>query len=155
MRNGYAGIVIGGTTHTVTQNVSTRNGMHGFEIGLSPSAGHPLATFSKNSAVANRHVGIHVVAQSAMGPPVVLAKNNLYGNDEAQNNCGLFVDNADTGHMLKVTATGNFWGASTGPGTNPADAVGGVCNLDAGGGINLNTNSPATKEFGVGEKPLK
>jgi parallel beta-helix repeat protein len=52
---------------------------------------------------------------------MVITNNNIYGNDAPAQNCGI-TDESDPGGPTLV-ATGNFWGAPTGPGPNPADVV--------------------------------
>jgi len=66
--------------------------------------------------------------------PLTISENNFYGNNVIPDsrftatplsNCGL----ANVGTNA-VSATNNFWGAATGPGTDPADDV---CNQSTGG----------------------
>jgi len=45
-----------------------------------------------------------------------------------------------------VDADGNWWGAASGPGADPADAAGGTCNA---GAVTLNLAEWATKEIRV------
>ncbi len=150
------GFQVSGTGHTVNKNVAIENNI-GFEIDIGTGAQHPLASFTGDAAVSNATEGILVKASdSSQGAGATIAKSNIYGNGDPANDCGLFVNNGDATHKLHVTATGNYWGASTGPGANPADLAGGAtCSLDAGAGIMLDTSSPAAKEFTVTEKALK
>lgn len=64
--------------------------------------------------------------------------NNLFGND-----CGIHVS-----YVSGLDATKNYWGASTGPGAEPAD---GLCGF---GGSSTTTAPFATKPFGV-DPPLR
>jgi len=85
-----------------------------------------------NSLVANRFVGLLIHLDVTV--PLTISENNFYGNNVIPDsrftatplsNCGL----ANVGTNA-VSATNNFWGAATGPGTDPADDV---CNQSTGG----------------------
>jgi nitrous oxidase accessory protein NosD len=67
-----------------------------------------------NDIVGNA-VGLSVQESTA---GVKATKNNIYGNGTDGSNCGItvFHNGAD--------ARNNYWGASTGPGPDPADQVG-------------------------------
>ena len=84
--------------------------LHGFtEISIDATSG----TLTGNSFVGNRDDGVQV--NSAF---FSVTKNNIFGNVGAGgDNCGL---NAEFGTL---TAPGNFFGAATGPGADPADDV--------------------------------
>ena len=72
----------------------------------------------RNAVIANHVDGIFVAPGTTQ---VVVEKTNFYGNGLAeafQLNCGL-----RAGSGAVVEATNNFWGASSGPGADPADAV--------------------------------
>ena len=123
----------------VTKNTAIANWSPGFQIWDASVA----FTFSKNTALGN-DIGVEV---RALGGAVTLSKNNLFGNGDrgAGANCGLYIDNVSGSAPLTVNATGNFWGAATGPGANPADLAGGAgCSWDSGGGITLTTAPVAT-----------
>jgi hypothetical protein len=71
--------------------------------------------------------------------PVVINRNNIYGNGVADgSNCGVavFHNSAD--------ALNNYWGSAQGPGSDPADNVGELplCN-----GTAVDAGVPATKPF--------
>ncbi|MBI3785734.1 MAG: hypothetical protein HY270_20265 [Deltaproteobacteria bacterium] len=151
------GFVVGGDAHKVTQNIAIGNSLAGFEIDVQAGALNPVADFSKNAALANINRGIEVVAAPGLGSnaTVVIKKNNMFGNGDSVDNCGLFINNGDASASLTVTAKSNFWGMSTGIGVNPADSAGGACTTTAGGTVTLDTSSPAAKELGVAQKPLK
>ena len=109
--NGGPGYWINGSTHIVRRNLAVDNGSEGV---LVRGEGH---TFSRNVLVGNRGSGI--VAGSA---GLVFRRNDIYGNSSVLNpylaNCGLVNNSAGT-----ITATDNFWGAESGPGSDPADEV--------------------------------
>jgi hypothetical protein len=82
-----------------------------------------VAAFLDNSAIGNRGPGVTVT-----GPVTQFSRNNIYGNGTSEvsvngvpPNCGL-----NQGSRTRLNAPNNFWGAPTGPGPDPADAV---CNL--------------------------
>jgi hypothetical protein len=54
--------------------------------------------------------------------------------------------------VLTVNADGNYWGAASGPGGNPADAAGGSCSA---GAVTLNLAEWATKEIKVAPPVVK
>lgn len=79
------------------------------------------------------------------GNTLTITKTNLIGNGtDSPINCGLFVSGAGN----TVTAAGNYWGAATGPGSDPADAV---C---VGGGTAVTTPF-ASAEFKTPTKALR
>ena len=140
MSNANTGIQVndsGGVNHssgTVTGNVASAN-LQGFSINTS---GH--VQFTQNVASGNRNQGLSsVVSAGAVleirrssflgnrGPGILLfssptgsvtginiTHSNIFGNGS----CGL---QNNTGAVVR--ASGNFWGAATGPGSDPADAV--------------------------------
>ena len=106
-----------------TGNIVSGNGIGVFVSGAARVVG--------NAASGNSDTGINV-----LGPFTGTATgNNIFGNGGG-GNCGL-----DNEAAAGLVATNNYWGASTGPGPNPADAV---CNADGG----TTTASPfATRPF--------
>ena len=121
----------------VTNNVGTgiqvdftpsyihHNFVSGNDHGISPGTWSPERlpsagpVISRNSLAGNTRFGIMVIA----GPiRTTLRENNFYGNgvsnDEFGRNCGLA---NFTGAVLN--APNNYWGASTGPGAEPADVA--------------------------------
>ena len=136
-----SGFLVHGTTHTLRGNVATGNIGFGFEVSAvkSPSG----TTLTRNAARGNAEGGVLLVVDATV------VNNNMYGNNEGTSatysltNCGLV---NDTGGA--VTATNNFWGATTGPGANPADDV---CNTT---GSTTTTAPVAASEITVPAFPL-
>jgi hypothetical protein len=55
-----------------------------------------------------------------------------------------------------VTASGNSWGAASGPGADPADAAGTTdCISSAGGDVTVVTAPFATKQFKLSPPKIK
>jgi parallel beta-helix repeat protein len=135
--NGGSGFAIGTDAVTITGNVATGNGGSGFFVNGT------AITVTKNTAYANAADG---VAIGFAGADVTVTGNNLAGNDlVGATGCGVskFLDNV-------VDATGNFWGAPTGPGPAPADKA---CDDSM---ANTFTTTPfSTKEIKVKTKPPK
>jgi hypothetical protein len=76
-----------------------------------------------HAAVIGNLSGIFVQDPTSSDPSdTTITHSNIYGNgtgtevNEPPNNCGLRTFPA-------ITATNNFWGAATGPGPDPADAI--------------------------------
>jgi len=144
------GFLVNGNSGTVvTKNVAVGN-LVGFEI-VGDETEMPV-TASNNTAAGNLRWGLDLMFSGSAGPgSVTLTKNNFFGNGEQAfgpfpPNCGLVVVNGGlTG--VTVNASGNFWGAATGPGPNPADMAGGSCNQDLGSGITLTTTPVATTKL--------
>jgi parallel beta-helix repeat protein len=120
-----------GPEFLLRDNTANGNAGVGFQFGR-PSAGDIISvpSLSHNTAVGNG------------GPGVLLRQgvtvhdfhaSNIFGNSIADPsvlgrfppNCGVF---NETG--TRVDATGNFWGLVSGPGPDPADAVGGSCDIN-------------------------
>ena len=117
--------------HTLNGNVASANGESGFEVGGSGisftgnsahanhGAGFSLLgtqlRLTGNSIVANRSNGIFI---GAFAGDVQITKSNIFGNSLPDNGSfGVF--NA----AGQIQATDNFWGAATGPGSDPADDI--------------------------------
>jgi hypothetical protein len=150
-REGAGGFLdVGGSDHTFIGNVASGHSNSGFQVGMGTptnitmeknisigNAGlgfsfNPMLTLTLtgNSAIGNYGYGIQITGSA------VLEGNNIFGND-ISGNCGL-----TQGGSSLATATGNFWGAATGPGADPADNVcGNVAFIDA--------SSPADAAFKV------
>jgi nitrous oxidase accessory protein NosD len=105
---GTTGIELVGLRTVVTDNVVT-----GADTGAVVDAGS--ATIRRNTFAAN---GDGIRVQGAQ-THAVITSNNLLGN---ATNCGIRLIGS------AVTATGNYWGSATGPGSDPAD---GVCGSSA------------------------
>jgi len=156
----YYGFYTRGTT-TLTGNVANDNKVAGIEVSLSDGLYAPPTKVDKNEAVGNGSAGFFI--SSAANPPagwtVSLGRGNVFGNGQdiasATPNCGIWVENDDSTNPMTVTADGFFWGAASGPGTNPADAVGGVCNDTNGGAITLNTTNNALKPNSIKAPPQR
>jgi hypothetical protein len=156
--NSGSGFVIDGNAQTAKQNVAVQND-NGFELRLSTAGGHLSASnggFSNNAAIGNTAAGVFVDVIAAKS--IFMDKSNLYGNGDSANNCGLAVNQLASGSNIGFS--GNYWGAATGAGPNPADnggAAAALCNTGPGSS-NFGAVTPpdvAPKELGVAEKPLK
>ncbi|AGC45243.1 hypothetical protein MYSTI_03937 [Myxococcus stipitatus DSM 14675] len=112
---------------TVKDNHSVGNRAIGFLIFTS---GPTQLDFTGNVAIGNRGAGLWLRGDFAPG----LHGNSFYGNlgepvggaFQSVPNCGVVNDTS-----LFLDATLNYWGASTGPGGDPADAAGAgsVCDV--------------------------
>lgn len=130
LRNGTTGFLVhGGTGHKFRENAAVSNGSDGFSADL--GSGHE---FTGNLAIGNSLMGFHMSLDtgltlrnnSALGNTLLgmgffittatATQNNIYGNDPASN-CGLQIVDST------VNAANNFFGAATGPGSDPADEV--------------------------------
>jgi parallel beta-helix repeat protein len=134
--NGWFGFYMHGTRFLLSSNVASGNGEGGFGLQGSDHA------LSGNAAYGNTREGIRFES-TVTGPTI--SRNNFAdnGHEFSSLNCGLV---NDTGNP--VSATNNFWGASQGPGPDPADDV---CDT-GGGGV---TFVPfAKKEFLIRTRPL-
>ncbi|MDP1665665.1 MAG: right-handed parallel beta-helix repeat-containing protein [Methylobacter sp.] len=120
--NGSQGFVIVGTKHVIRDNVASNNitgfGIQGTEIKL-----------LQNTALGNKSFGISIDTQGAGG---TISNNNIYGNNSVPvnglSNCGIQNASGST-----ITATDNFWGISSGPGSDPADNAGSGSGCDLEG----------------------
>ena len=105
------GFGVSGTDHELTGNIATDN-FNGFTIDGSNNH------LSGNAAIANGGPGVLVIGDTGLS----FVRGSIYGNGSRDTGgipgCGIlsFAPGA-------VDATGNFWGAATGPGTDPADRV--------------------------------
>jgi hypothetical protein len=79
--------------------------------------------FRSNSAIGNRGAGIRFPPDAG---EIAVHGNNFFGNlgfgDSVVPGCGL---NNESGN--RIDARNNFWGAASGPGADPADNAGGIC----------------------------
>lgn len=116
--------------HTLSGNVASANVESGFEVGGSG------LSFTGNSAHANRGAGFSLLGTGlrlagnsilgnrgdgifigALAADVQITKSNIFGNGSPGGSFGVF--NA----AGQIQATDNFWGAATGPGSDPADDI--------------------------------
>lgn len=133
-----SGFYTDGVRIRLENNVAVAN-VSGFGV----AGTNPL--LRRNSAIGNKFFGI--VATLPQEPGTVssgirLEQNNIYGNNtdlaSPRPGCGLLNSNGG-----QVEAKNNYWGAPTGPGSDPADLL---CDLPP----NTTTFQPvATKEFRV------
>jgi parallel beta-helix repeat protein len=134
--NGSQGFVIVGSGHLLRDNVAISNamgfGIQGTDIQL-----------QRNSALGNNFYGIGV---EVPGASATISKNNIYGNNSVPLNgvinCGIQNVSGST-----IIATNNFWGASSGPGVDPADNGGFAVACDQGAGSSTIVIPFAAKEF--------
>ena len=147
-----AGFNIGGSGHTISDNAASGN-FFGFDLSFSGQFTHNVASSNgdvggiiinnagiieirRNAIIGNRGIGIQVFSRDA-----TITENNIFGNGTTRSNCGL----------LNVSGTAlmapkNFWGAASGPGPDPADAVDAAC----GGHPDPTIVDPvATKPFNI------
>jgi parallel beta-helix repeat protein len=147
-----AGFSISGSGHTVSDNMATGN-FFGFELSFSGQFTHNVASSNgdaggliinnagvieirRNAVTGNRGIGLQVFNRDA-----TITENNIFGNGTTGSNCGLL---NVSGTVLM--APKNFWGAASGPGPDPADAVGEAC----GGHPDPTSVDPvATKPFNI------
>jgi len=117
-----------GTAHLLTGNIATDNGRTGFNV-----ISNSTAILVRNAAIANTRFGIVISSNST----AKIQSNNIFGNNESPVNsfgsngllnCGLVNNSFGT-----LTASGNYYGAKTGPGPDPADIV-----------VNIGTGSTTT-----------
>jgi parallel beta-helix repeat protein len=150
----YGGFLIKGTGHVVSSNVVTGTPWvveNGFAVS---GSGHSLinnvvvgtnaegiVSDASNVIIrGNTILGSNYLPGIALGPGAsgTINENNLFGNGVTAGNCG-FSNNSGT----TIDASNNFWGAASGPGPDPADAV---CD-EAGSST---TVSPfATQQFAI------
>jgi hypothetical protein len=149
-----SGFLVAGSPGTaVTKNLAVDGLGYGFLVGPTGATG---PTFSKNAAIGNMDAGVFVSVPGTVATAMTVKANSLYGNGKRPQyppvNCGLVVQNAGTQPMT-VNADGNYWGAASGPGGDPADAAGGGCT--AGGPVTLNLAEWASKEIKVAPPVVK
>jgi hypothetical protein len=142
----FAGIVVHGPGNKVRKNISVLNGSGIVADGNSQIAGNVvianqagIASSDVASVFSNAALGNYADGLQISGFSNFLQDNNIFGNGI----CGLENDG-----VMGLLAANNYWGAPTGPGSDPADVV---CD-DAGGNTLL---APiATVPFAV-SAPIK
>lgn len=134
--NGQDGFGANGEGCVFKGNVATGNADVGFDLGennllignVANGNGRGIDledggnVLTKNVIVGNRGVG--VLVRDGLG--TVVTKNSIYGNHVGTDDVAV-LPAANCGVAVAVTdvplLTQNFWGAATGPGDDPADAV--------------------------------
>jgi hypothetical protein len=155
--SGMAGFAVAGSSSmVVTKNLAIANSGDGFQTAVyPPQTGATFPTFSKNAAIGNGRAGLESTAGGAQAATLTIEKSTFMGNGGQAGysapNCGLVVSNYDV-PTFTVNADGNYWGAATGPGANPADAAGGACNA---GTVTLNLAQWVSKEIKVAPPVVK
>jgi len=146
-------MVAGSSSAVVTKNLAIDGLGYGFQLWVTGAA---APTFGKNAAIGNTDAGIFVILAGTVATSMTVKGNSLYGNGKRPQypplNCGLVVQNVGT-QTVTVNADGNYWGAASGPGSDPADAAGGGCT--AGGPVTLNLAEWASKEIKVAPPVVK
>jgi hypothetical protein len=131
-----AGISVDGGPFQFTHNVVVSNTRFGFSFFDKLEILRGQNSLILNDIIGNGSAGVTIGETSV---PVVINRNNIYGNGVADgSNCGVavFHNSAD--------ALNNYWGSAQGPGSDPADNVGELplCN-----GTAVDAGVPATKPF--------
>lgn len=155
------GIVVTGEDNVITESaVSGTSGVTGFGFSLNGNRNTVRGVFATGNAIGISLFGTgHVVSGSVVvrntvvgvdmagtGQSATIAKTTMHSNGgPLQGNCGLSL----SGMSSTVVATGNYWGAPTGPGPDPADDV---CISVSGTAV---TTPFATKEHKTPTKPLR
>jgi hypothetical protein len=117
------GIEAGGAGTQLLANVVVGNAIAGLILeGTINDAGEPLLV--ERNAVIGNATSANPLARGAIEiafdpEQVAINGNNIFGNAAPAENCGILDLSGDDAVVLD--ATGNFWGAATGPGPNPAD----------------------------------
>lgn len=103
-----AGFAVNGADAVLDSNVSNGN-YYGMSLGVTN------LTMTRASVIDNTSYGI----ATGMGTSGSITGSNIVGNgtDIGTPNCGVYADGS------AVTMDGNWWGAASGPGSDPADAV--------------------------------
>jgi parallel beta-helix repeat protein len=109
--NGVGILLIAGGPHVVKGNVSNANLGAGFSLGTVVAG----SVLEKNTAIDNHGTGFQIDAGAGS---TTVTNNSIFGNGTIATNCGLANDSPSA-----ISATKNFWGAASGPGVDPADAL--------------------------------
>jgi hypothetical protein len=147
--NARSGFGIAGSDHIVKGNWSSNN-LQGVEItasgrfirnaivgntldGVVVNVAGRVLLIRRNDVLGNGQHGLRIFRFDG-----IITQNNIYGNATIASNCGLLNQSGGS-----VNAPENFWGAPSGPGPDPADAV-----CDDLGSVTL-VEPVATKEFNI------
>ncbi|HVM60714.1 MAG TPA: right-handed parallel beta-helix repeat-containing protein [Verrucomicrobiae bacterium] len=137
--NSRDGFHLLGTGHTLSGNLASDNGRIGFDVLTNSTV-----SLVKNAAIANLRFGI-VISSNATG---TIEFNDIFGNNESPVNSfgtnGLVNVGLVNDSFGKLTVSGNYYGAPTGPGADPADTI-----LDIGAGSATTNLSIGTKEIRI------
>ncbi|MEP7243899.1 MAG: right-handed parallel beta-helix repeat-containing protein [Gammaproteobacteria bacterium] len=133
VRNGETGDVL------LEDNISVANFGPGFYLTNTSTLPNNVVRLMHNTATGNAGTGVTI----GFGKVDVRA-DNIFGNLGAGSGCGLI---NQSGRL--IDATQNFWGASTGPGADPADKAG------AGSGCDQKDGSVTqVVPFATGSQPV-
>ncbi len=142
---GYGFAVLGSADTTITKNLAVDGYGPGFLVSFATTA----PAFRKNAAIGNLDAGLYVSGLGSVATSMTIEKNSFFGNGTRPHyppaNCGIVIQNSGA-QMLTVNAGGNYWGAASGPGADPADTAGGTCSA---GVISLNVPDWAETEIRV------
>ncbi len=127
--------LLGGGPHLLKGNISNANGGDGFIVD---AVSGPGTVLQQNAAIGNTGSGVHITSTGS----ATVTKGSMFAN---ASNCGL----TDDSPSASTDAIKNFWGAATGPGSDPADAV---CGTNA---ANVSVTPVLSKEAKVSVKSLK
>lgn len=112
------GFLVYATGTTFTSNAAIGN-----EVGI--EAGSEYANeLSGNTIIGNSQTGFHFRIPPLSAARIVLHNNNIYGNGDAADGCGVINESGGV-----INATNNYWGKADGPGPNPGDRAYGACSV--------------------------
>lgn len=105
--NGGTGFIVESLSWRMTNNVATDNGFDGTTVDGN-------GQFTGNAMIGNKSCGLGINGFLVAGlVDLTITGNSFYGN---LSNCATFNNT-----FTVIDARRNFWGASTGPGADPAD----------------------------------
>ena len=152
--NSNGGFVASGGPFTFLRNTAIANFGYGIIFGTGNATVSP-STFSENSLIGNGGPGFIFSDSFEATLNPVIRRNNIFGNANGNGNGNVCVSGSGSPHdncgLINCSSTtlnvaNNYWGAPSGPGTDPADNAGGVC--DTGGGTTV------TAPFGTTAFPV-
>jgi hypothetical protein len=142
----YGFAVLAGADTVLTGNLAVDGLASGFFVASEVAT--PRA-FTRNAAIGNMDAGLFVIASGLTAAEMTIEKNSFFGNGKRPQyppaNCGLVIQNQGA-QPVTIHADGNWWGAQSGPGADPADATGGAC---IAGAVTMNLTESATTEIRV------
>jgi hypothetical protein len=110
--NGFTGFVTESLSWQMSENASIGNDGDGATIDGN-------GTFVRNAMIGNARTGLGVNGFLVAGiVHLTISSNSFYANLALGGNCGMFNNT-----FTVLDARGNFWGAPTGPGPDPADQI--------------------------------